>query len=373
MWPISAAARSALRGSHAVTARATAYTPVGTLPDIPLISAESSSDATSQVRRTATARISPRWGGRDMFPDNPLAPLSPVGSELAIDAGIIIPGRDEPEWVPLIRGPIQTASDALPTTDAIQVKVSDPSAGVAQARLLTPGTTIEGRTYVQEITRLITEVQPTATIVDLTGNTAVCPVTQIEAERWKDGVEKMADAIAAEVFAAADGTTYFIRPQPTLQDPPVWVVDAGRGGVMISASRELTREGVYNAVTARGSTDDGSTPVSATVVDDDGASPTRYGGPFGQRVRYYTSQYLTTVEQCQAAAAALLARTKGYVATVQVEQIPNPALEGGDVILVVMPDGSTQTHIVDTVPYSTDPTQPQKLTTRSIDVLPAEQ
>lgn len=369
MYPISAAARQVLRGSHGITARAMAYTATGVLPDLPLTGASVTVDGTSQVRRTGSATIA----DPSLWPSSALSPLSPVGSELRIDFGIIIPGQDEPEWVPMIRGPIQSVADKLPSTDPITVKLSDRSAGVNQARLLSPGQTIAGRTYVQEITRLITEVQPAATVLDYTGDTTVCPVTEIEAERWKDGVEPLATAIGAEVYAAADGETYIIRPQPTLSDPPVWVVDAGRGGVMISCDREVNRDGIYNAVTARGSTTDGTTPVSATVVDDDVASPTYYGGPFGQRVRYYVSPLLKTVEQCQAAAAALLARTKGYVATVKVEQLTNPALESGDVILVVMPDGTTQTHIIDSLPIDTSPGATQQLTTRSIDVLPSEQ
>lgn len=369
MYPISAAARNALRGSHAVTARVTAYSPVGVLPNLPVESASVTCDAGSQVRRTGQATIV----DPSLWPASPLSVLSPVGSELRIDYGIVLPTRGEVEWVPMIRGPIQSVADKLPATDAITVKVSDAAAGVVQARLLTPGQTRAGATYVEEITRLITEVQPGAVVLDQTGNTSTCPVTEIEAERWKDGIEPLATAIGAEVYAVADGETYLIRPVPTLQDAPVWVVDAGRGGVMIGCDREITRDGVYNAVTARGSTTDGSTPVSATVVDDDPASPTYYGGPFGQRVRYYTSSFLTTVEQCQAAAAALLARTRGYVANIKVEQIMNPALEPGDVILVRMPDGTTQTHIIDSLPIDVAPDATQQLTTRSIDVLPPEQ
>lgn len=375
MLPLSSAAAAALRGSHAITSRATAYTPVGRMPNIPVSEAVVTSDATSQVRRTADVKVSPRGGttlgGQDMWPASPLSPLSPVGSELAIDFGIVIPGQDEPEWLRIIRGPIQSVKDSV-NGSPLQVAVSDPSAGVAQARLLTPGQTVQDATYVAEITRLITEAQPDAVVLDQTGNTAVCPVTDIAAERWKDGVEKLADAIGAEVYARPDGVTYLIRPVPTLDDPPVWLIDAGRGGVLVKASREVTREGVYNAVTASGARTDGAPTVTATVVDDDPASPTVYGGPFGQKVRYYSSPFLTTVEQCQTAAAALLARAKGYVATVSVETITNPALEGGDVVLVKMPDGQIQTHIIDSVPISNRADATQALTTRSIDVLPSE-
>lgn len=366
MWPLSAAARSALRSSHAVDVRATAYTALGgAMAGIPITGGAASADAKSMVRRTASVTI----GDPALWPVSGFDALSPVGSELAIEYGIVVPGKGT-EWVPVIRGPIQAATGSLPATDAIAIEVADYSKRVAEDRLDVPSQTIAGNTCVAEITRLIQESIPGVQVIDLTGSTQLAPVLDIDKERWQDGVEKLADAMAAEVYADQLGR-FVIRAQPTLNDPPVWVIDSGETGVLIKADLELTREQVYNAVIATGERSDGTTPVWAKVTDDDPASPTRYGGPFGRRPRYYTSPLLTTTGQCQAAAAALLARVKGYAATVQVQAIPNPGLEPGDVVEVRLPDGSRQRHILDKVPLAFDPKAAQSLTTRSAD-RPAE-
>lgn len=365
MYPISAAARAALRGSHAVDSRVTAYTPAsGVLAGVPVTSGSVEADAKSQVRRTASLAVA----DARLWPAGGFDALSPVGAEVGIEFGIVLPTGTE--WVPVFRGPVQSASLSLPATSALAVTLADRSKWVAEDRLDVPSQTRPATTTVAEIARLITESLPGVEVVDLTGNTTLAPVLDIDKERWQDGVEKLADSIAAEVYADGLGR-FVIRRQPTLDDAPVWVVDAGATGVLIKADRELTREGVYNAVIATGERTDGTPPVYAKVTDDDPASPTRYGGPFGRRPRYYSSPLLTSQAQAQTAAAAILARARGYVATVELEAVPNPALEPGDVIEVRLPDGSRQRHIVDKVPLSLAATDTQSLTTRSVD-LPAE-
>lgn len=365
MWLISAAARAALRGSHAITARCTAYTPSGAvLADVPFAGGSVDADGSSQVRRTGSLEIS----DAALWPAQGFDALSPAGSEVFLEYGIVLPTGVE--WVPVFRGPVQKAALDLPATSALALDLADRSKWVAEDRLSVPSQTHPGATTVQEITRLIHETLPSAEVLDLTGDTTEAPILQIDKERWQDGVEKLADSIAAEVFCDAVGR-FVIRPQPTLNDAPVWVVDAGATGVLIKASRELTRENVYNAVVVTGPTTDGSPPVWAMVTDDDPDSPTRYGGPFGRKPRFYSSPLLRSNEQAQTAGEALLARVKGMVATVSVEAVPNPALEPGDVVEVRLLDGSRQRHIIDKVPVDFSASASQTLTTRSVD-LPAE-
>lgn len=364
MWTISAAARAALRSSHTITGRATAYTPSGgVLADFPVKEATITADAKSQVRRTATLTVA----DPSMWPASGFDALSPVGSEIALEYGVVL--STGVEWVPVFRGPVQTASLDSPTTDALTVELADRSKWVAEDRFDVPTQTHDGATVVDEITRLIRETLPGVPVLDLTGDTTLAAVLDIDKERWQDGVEKLADSIGAEVFADQVGR-FVIRPQPTLFDDPAWVVDAGSTGVLVKLERELTREQVYNAVIASGQRSDGTPPVWAKVVDDDPDSPTRYGGPFGRKPRFYSSPLLTTQDMADGAAATLLERVRGYVATVEVTAVPNPALEPGDVIEVRLLDGTRQRHIVDKVPLTFSPGT-QAYTTRSVD-LPAE-
>jgi hypothetical protein len=368
MWSLSAGARSSLRASHAVTARCTAYLANGAVvSDVPISGGSVTADAKSQVRRTASVTIAdPRFWPSPMGLDV----LSPInGAELFLERGIVVPGKGV-EWVPLFTGPVQKLSASYPAVDAVSVELADRSKTVADDRMDVPTQTRAGYTCVEEITRLITESLPDAEVIDQTNDTTPAPVLDIDKERWSDGVEKLADAIGAECFADQLGR-FIIRYQPLISDFPVWVVDSGDQGVLVKADLELTREQVYNAVVASGERTDGTPAVWAKVVDDNPGSPTYYGGPFGKKVRYYSSPLLTTVEQATSAAEALLARVRGYAASVTVEAVPNPALEPGDVIEVRLPDGTRTPHIVDKVPVALDVSGTQSLATRT-DELPAE-
>jgi hypothetical protein len=127
----------------------------------------------------------------------------------------------------------------------------------------------------------------------------------------------------------------------------VWSVAAGDGGVLISANRGMSSDGVYNAVLARGeNTETNSPPVSALAVDDDPTSPTYWEGPFGHRPLFYTSSTLTSQAAALSAAKLKLRAAKAPNATGDLSSLPNPALEPGDVLRVVYGDGSKELHQV---------------------------
>jgi hypothetical protein len=55
--------------------------------------------------------------------------------------------------------------------------------------------------------------------------------------------------------------------------------------------------------------------------------------------------------------------------TIDVELVPHPALDAGDVIVLVEGNNTT-THIIDTLTIPLDPTTTQRITTRSMDIPP---
>lgn len=363
MWPLSTPARQVLAQSHSIAVRATAYGVFGT-QEIPVSGGQVTSDAGSQVRRQATLETSVA-----LWPVDPRSILQVTGTEIQVDYGIVIPGRTDPEWVPLIRGLVSKATRRrpIPSSGTLTVQLVDRSARVAQDKFTSPASTVSGALTVVEIRRLIQESLGTSVaVVDYTGSTRVAPVMQIERERWADGVERLADSISAEVFFDPTGSGV-IRAQPTLADPAVWVVASGAGGTLIERGDELDRDAVYNGVVVRGERTDGTAPVTATVWDTDPASPTYYLGPLGRKPREYSSPLLTTVAQCQAAGAAILARYRGANAKVSISTIVNPALEAGDVI-TLRDEGTTQAHIIDKVTVPLSPGGLQPLETRSLDL-----
>lgn len=364
MYPLSTTAASLVRGSHTMTLRATAYSARGgQVSDLPVTSGTVTVDSQSQTRRTATVG----FGDDSLWPQDAYSILSPIGSELKLEYGIVLPGSGI-EWVPLIYGPIVDASRTRPSdnTSAIEVKVTDRSSKVAEARFDAPTQTIAGATTVSEISRLITTALPTVSVVDTTGSTKVAPQLDIERERWADGIEKLADSISAEVLADTTGN-FLIRPQPALTDPTVWVVTAGDGGILVTEADQYSRDLVYNRVVASGQRVDGTPPVYAVSSDNDPDSPTYISGPFGIKTRFYASPLLTTVPQCQSAADTLLARVTGRHLNVSFEVIVNPALEAGDVIQLVVDDRS-EIHIIDQVSIPLAPDGVQQIKTRSLEL-----
>jgi hypothetical protein len=319
------------------------------------------------VRRTGTITVDPR-----LWPKSPTDLLAPYGSVVQVERGVVIPGVKEPEWVPV---GLFSLDESSRTRDAgsrseVSVKLVDAAARVADDRFDAPVQTTRGATAQSEIIRLVRETLGLSyPVIDLTTSSTPAAVIEIDRERWKDGIEKLADSIAAEVFFDPQGVLV-IRPQPTLGSDYVWQVKTGPGGNMLTRKDVMTRDKVFNRFVASGQRSDGTPPVRGVAIDSDPNSATRYGGPFGKKPRFYSSALLTTVAQCEETAAAYLARIKGIAAQVDLDAIVNPALDVGDVILVV-DDGVITRHIIDrlTIPLGADGVQ--QITTRSDD-LPAE-
>jgi hypothetical protein len=371
MWPLTSRVETALRQSHTFVLRATAYGAYG-VRSIPINSTGSrTSDSSSQVRGQAS--IETDIGLWDV---DPRSIISTTGTEIQVDFGIVLPGRGPVDarttWIPQIRGVLAKASRErpIPAGGAMPLHLFDRSLRIAEDRLTAPTQTVSGALTTAEIRRLIQRTFGLSqTVRDLTGSTKVAPVLDIERDVWADGVEKLADSISAEVYADPVGD-FVIRPQPQLGDNPVWVVNSGSGGILVRRGDEVSREQVYNGVVVRGERTDGTAPVTATVWDDDPASPTYYLGPFGRKPRFYSSPLLTSVQQCIDTGRALLARVKGAGATVALDAIVNPALESGDVV-VVHDEGVRQTHMLGRVSVPFSPSSTQPLETRTLD-LPQE-
>lgn len=367
MWKTSPTAQQVLTASHAIAIRATATTAaLGVVSGIPVSGGQIVVDATSQVRRTGTVTVS---DPTTYFPGKPLDILSPLGSELLVEYGIVIPGMTIPEWIPMITGVIQEGTRMLPTGD-LSIVLADRSSKVAEDEFTSP-TQIGGgsTTVVQAITSLVQHAYPVVVVIDKTGSSALCPVIDINKDRWADGVEVLATSIAAEVFFDPIGRLV-IRPQPTLTDPLAWLMKTGSGGVVLTKTDSQKRENVYSQVIVSGMRVDGASPVYTIVQDTDPASPTYVSGPFGVRNRRFTSAAITTLAQANIVGAALLEKARGEQANVTLTTLPNPALDAGDVVKLPAAAGP-YLFVLDKITTGLSPTAAQQLSTRS-KVLPPE-
>jgi hypothetical protein len=178
-----------------------------------------------------------------------------------------------------------------------------------------------------------------------------------------EALSQLEQSYGAETYFDAAGDFVFAqKPQDT--DPVVWTVDAGDLGVMVDARESLDRTGVYNGVVVKGQAQADLPPVSALSTFDDPTSPIRWGGPFGHVAILADSTTVTTVAEAQAAADALLRLRLKQTRSLELTAAPNPALEAGDTITVVFPDGRQETHLIDAVTIDLA-TSAQQIVTRT--------
>jgi hypothetical protein len=134
----------------------------------------------------------------------------------------------------------------------------------------------------------------------------------------------------------------------------------------------VSNESVYNAVVALGgSSNSDIPPVSAVAIDDNPASPTRWGGPLGKKPKILEQdELLGTVELCQAKADLLLQYYVAESRTLDMTALPNPALEPGDVVAISMLDGTVENHLLvsTSIPLGIGTWTADTLSTRAIEL-----
>jgi len=153
------------------------------------------------------------------------------------------------------------------------------------------------------------------------------------ADAWQD-IQDMGTAIGSRAYFDSVGT-FKVKPvaDPALT-PSVWTVSDAANPVMVSYTRSISDSTTYNYVVVSGESTSNEVPVSAVAFDADPSSPTYYLGPYNIVTTTFISAMITTPEQAQQAADALLLVVKGASETVEITMVPNPALEPNDVITV---------------------------------------
>jgi len=337
----------ALRQSHTPYTRVQLMRTDGVVVDLPHTDGSVTVDRGSAVRRTCTVTVT----DVSLLPMTPTDQLAIYGARLRILRGIVY-GDGTVEAVPLGLFRIDSVSGD-PALGPVTINGSGLEALVADDKFTAPRSTRGGTSAVTAITGLIQDTLPTATVTSLATDATLGTRTwDAQGDRWA-AVQECATAIGAEVYADADGQFVIAELPDMLTAPVAWDVDAGEKGVLISASRAFSRDGMYNMVVASGeNTEDNAPPVSATASDTDPTSPTYVGGPFGRVPRFYSSATITNVTLAQNAANKLLRDSLKPNVTVSLTSLPNPCLEPGDVLRVTYEDGRRELQQVESFTIS---------------------
>lgn len=351
MRPVSTRFLDAVVRSHRMVAQATVYEATGGgVPDtqvgdpLEIIDGQVTLDITAATRGRCdlTLRV-------DDVPTTPDHPLAPYGNEIHVQRGIQY-SDGTVELVSLGRFRIER-TDVSEDQGATIVRVagSDRSARLIDNRFRF-GTGIEtGYDYDEALEAVLTQGWPDVPLSLTTmGGTTPQLVIEEASDRWQFAQTMAADKGCHLYF---DGDGQCVNPavaQVGDRAPDQQLVE-GDNGLLVTANSTWSREGTYNRVIATGE-NTSEVPVRAEAYDGNPLSPTYVFGPFGDVVRWYSSPFITTDDQAQSAAEAILSQQLGTTKQVDFGTIVNPALEPNDIVRITSAaTGIDEDHVIDTL------------------------
>jgi len=235
------------------------------------------------------------------------------------------------------------AGEATPTaipSGQISLTASDRALYVQEAKFEVP-TQPAVTSSLAEIARLLNGIVPWLTPQEGVTDATV-PGSITYSDDRMGALQSIADNLNADPIADPYGNiTLFSRDWAS----PVWVIQGGEQGVLVSFTRQMTRNGVYNAAIVTGAdASQGGAPRVGRAYQSDGG-PLSYRPGF--RLPYFSSSPLMTNQsQVDKAAATTLARvTTQKTQVLTVTCTPNPAISAGDVVTIQAPRGQVDGRI----------------------------
>ncbi len=371
MFAVSDRVLAAVTGSHGIATKARLVTTPGDTGadiagrELAVLSGRVTLDAQADIRGRLDMTVIEPW------PTSfDVDQIGCYGSEIAVWRGVEF-GNGDVERVPLGVYRIDTVEQGEAPLGALSITAFDRMKGIIDARLLSPVQYASSATYGAVVEDLVTAVYPAAVIEWDDGSDAgTLGRQQIVTEDRYAFLRDLAAGLGKVIYFDYRGVLV-IRTPP---DPAVPVLDvaAGKSGVLVSARRLLSRDGVYNAVAATGEAVDDNPPAFGVAYDDDPGSPTYWEGPYGKVPRFYSSPFLTTNAKARAAARSVLLGNLGLPYAVDFSMIPNPALEPLDAVRVCYPpvlDGRSpaaarENHVLDTLVIGLGSNEAMAATTR---------
>jgi hypothetical protein len=248
---------------------------------------------------------------------------------------------------------------------SIKVHVTDLSGSIKRNVWAQPFTLPGGMNYGDAAEAMVLNRLPSQTDFSIASTQVITPLlvygmTQ-GGDPWQD-IQDLATAIGFEAFFDASGVfTFRPVPNPNVGDP-VWVFDEDANPLVSEASRELSSEQTFNHVIVVGQSTSSQNAVSAEAFDNNPSSPTYILGPYGEVTERLTFSLITTQDQAQTTANALLNNSLGAADTVTITVVPQPALEPGDIVKINVSDvRANGTYMINSMTTSLSPADPQQL------------
>lgn len=292
----------------------------------------------------------------NLVPNKPSSLLAPCGNQIVVKRGIEYPnGLRELIQLGVFRIDRTVVNDSGNDL-SIQVAALDRSSIVIDARFEEPYQIAAGTLVETAIFNLVKEAVSDV-VADFPGTGFVTPAVIGEegGDRWALA-QGLAKASGLLLYFDGDGRLKLV-PQPS--GGPVATLSEGEKGVLLQAGREWTRQGAYNRIIATGENTAEVTPVRGVATDLNPASAMYYHGAFGKVPGFYSSQFIVTAAQAQAAAETMLNLQLGTMEVVNFGALVDPTLEPGDVVRITRARaGIDEDHAIDqlTIPLSANDT-----------------
>lgn len=229
---------------------------------------------------------------------------------------------------------------AVSTGSSVSVNASDLTEALESDRFLAPeqpfGVAPTVRT---ELNRLIGSTIPTIYTDFQDGE---IPKDVVWEENRLEAIMDLLDVVQASFRMTGNGEMEIYRKNTT----PVFECAGGDNGIAINVFRSMSLDDFYNigVVTSSvtvpqevdGTLQDVEVPIYGFYEITSG--PLRAGGPFGRRVIKAHNPLMTTQSRAEAAARTMVVeRLAAQKVELQVNCLPNPALQIGDYVTVVNP------------------------------------
>jgi hypothetical protein len=370
MRPVTNSFLETVRGPHKSVFRArlvwpwaTGVNPASAGPALKVIKGDVNVDVNSDVNGTMDLELGESFDS-----------VNPYAHEIYLERGVQY-ANGTSEYVGLGYFRVNSVEDVDIRSDgldgnAIRLTGEDRMANLRDGRVVTPVQFSSSASVASVIDFLVQDVMPGAVTVYDTinwpGGTAAATLLGSDHILDQDRLKFIQELVTAygKICYFDYAGRFVVKDPPSTTGVPVFDINAGFHGVLVHASRTISRDGVYNAVVATGEPVGGGAAVFGIAYDNDPSSPTYYGGTFGKVPKFFASSFLTTSDQCAQAAQKLLEATHGFPYSVDLGLVPNPALEAWDVVSVTYAEGHVEVHIIDTITYSMSVDQEMSIATR---------
>lgn len=269
----------------------TEVTPSG---GVPIVDGTITASLSSRVTRTLELQVP-----TEFFPHNADDLLSPYRATLLVESGIrYLDGSSE--LFPLFKGRVYEAS--LAGDGAVTLRADDLAADVLAYRFERPFVVQPGYSVFDMIELLINDAIDSPTFGTYDVVDAITPTFLAWDEDRGQALDDLAAAVGARWYTLGDGSFVVRKYDYGDVTPLINLFDAegdlaGGQGILISATKTITRDATANVIVVNSERTDGSTPIRVVRRDFASTSPTQFGGLFGKVCQVLRPQTPLTVAE----------------------------------------------------------------------------